>query len=205
MPRAGHQLEAAAALRQAQKLMAAHNITEEDVGVSQYVNDQVITDYEYGRKKPVVLSSLISLVCAAIGVEACWELGMKNGKALHAVRYFGRKDRVAIAKYAHEVCWRVAAKAWKEFSEMNPSVKKRQGARAGFFVGWCYAVRSKVEDLRPQGDEANAIKKAKHKHYEIPEGEEMGKAKENDNELNMHTAAAGVRAGQSFSIHKPVR
>lgn len=103
--------EAAAALRQAQKLMATHGISDEDIDESAIVTDFVDhDDYEFARRKPLVVVSVARLMRQAFGVEAVWE---RSPTHKHRVRYFGTQASVTLATYSHTVVYRAANAAWR--------------------------------------------------------------------------------------------
>jgi hypothetical protein len=190
--------EAAAALRQAQKLMQSHGITEEDVGLAMYVSDFVDhKDYEFARRKPMIIVCVCALMTKAFGVQLVWEAS-PEGK--HRTRYFGQKANVMLAVHAHTVVYRAVNAAWKRYLEEKPYVKGVRNARASFVHGWCAQVAEKVEDLSPNGDELANIEKTKAKHY----GKELPQAKLGTRSVYTQLQDEGAKAGTSFSINRPV-
>lgn len=198
LSKSSNEHEAAAAVRQAQKIMAAYNITESDVGLAEYVDSFVDhDDYEYGTRKPLTVSSVISIVSRAFGVEAVWECS-PAGK--HRVRYFGRKANVMIAVHTHSVVYRALGRAWRDITKAHPEIKGVRNARASFAAGWCQAVLIKIEDLRPTGEEKDKIQKKKEQRY----GGRMTAAELGSKTLDRSMATVGYVKGEEFSISTPV-
>jgi hypothetical protein len=203
--------EAAAALRQAQKLMAAYNITESDVGLAEYIDAHVDhQEYEHGGKKPIVIEAVISIVNRAFGVTAVWEAGFDQSvmdnkpwrlKYWHRVRYFGRKSNVMLAVHSHQVVYRALLSSWRRHCKDHPWAKSVRHGRASFAYGWCSAVQSKLEDLRPVGDEADKIKAKKAQRYGTSE---LAKSELGTKNVDRNLAMDGHTKGQEFNINRPV-
>ena len=62
--------EAAAALRQAQKMMELHGISEAELGAVGYGNEKVSVPIQVNKKLPIALATLVALIKKAFGVEA---------------------------------------------------------------------------------------------------------------------------------------
>jgi hypothetical protein len=192
--------EAAAALRQAQKLMAMHNLSEDDLEGVDYVCADVLTDYEYGKRKPIVIVVVANLLQNAMGVEVVMSIGRRDNfrGPVHMVVYCGARHKVHLAVFAHTVVWRAVGAAWRKYSAENPHVKKQQGARAGFYAGWCESVRSKIEKLVPDEAEKAKIQKAIARRFG-----QTGSAKVSQG-ASSRTFHAGADAGKDFDLNRPI-
>lgn len=191
--------EAAAALRQAQKMMKAHSISEDEVGLTSYAEDFVDhNDYAFARgKKPMTISAIACLMSTAFGLVFVWE---RSEIGTHRVRYFGPKQNVMMAVHAHTVVNRAVGSAWRTYLKNQPGAKGIRNARASFYYGWCHAVAKQVEDLNPQGDEGARIKDQIAKHY----GEALAEAKAPKRTIYRDVLADGLAAGKDFSIRRPL-
>ncbi len=136
--------EAAAALRQAQKLMAAHGVSEDDIFGKEVESEIIITPEPAKSKLPLYMSHLIGLIQSAFGVSALIEPVLVNGKYRMGIRYFGPHGRAKLAVYTHAIIWRQLSASWKDFVKKNPWKLAEKGARQGFWLGWISAVRAKV-------------------------------------------------------------
>lgn len=199
LAKSSNEHEAAAALRQAQKLMAMHGLTESDVEGVDYAVFEIASDYEFGRKKPLILIAVVGLIAHAMGVEVVFTAVRKGRGFVHGVCYAGPRHRVITAEYAHAVVYRAVGKAWREYSDENPWVKSRPGSRAGFYHGWCAAVRAKVEALAVDPKESEGTKRALARRFP-----EMGVAKVGSTKINGNTMAAGADRGKDFELNKPI-
>lgn len=198
LSKSSNEHEAAAALRQAQKIMAAHGIDEDEVGLALYASDFVDhDDYEYGLKKPMLITCVIDLMQRAFGVSAVWEKSPDNK---HRIRYFGEKSGVMLAVHSHTVVYRAVNASWRRHLKDNPHLKGVRDARASFARGWCAAVVGKIQDLSPSGDKAAAIKKKKEQQY----GQSLSSAEIGTKSVFRSLIEDGARAGAEFSINRPV-
>lgn len=191
--------EAAAALRQAQKLMASHGISEEDVDESAVISDFVDhDDYGYAGRKPLVIIAVTKLMRKAFGVETVWECSPSRK---HRVRYFGTQSGVTLATYSHVVVYRAANAAWRKYLKERPNLKGVRNARASFVLGWCSAVSDKVAVLNATPEVAQRIERKKLEHY--------GPTGLSDSTAGSRTVYSGVHGdgaarGEEFDINRPV-
>lgn len=194
--------EAAAAMRQAQKMMEQHGIDEGELLGLEVTSLQFITIEPYKRsgKTPMYMAHLIATIMRAFDVEAVEEVAWVCGKPRMAVRYFGMKGKPDMAVYAHAVMWRQLMAAWKEYSKTNPWVNNERGARQGFWIGWLREVRSKVMEFAGSAEEKEMRTKAIDRHY----GGNLGEGKTNSMSVSGTTAQAGRAAAGDFSIHRPM-
>lgn len=193
--------EAAAALRQAQKLMAAYSVSEEEVLGMEVRSTVVVTPEPYKKKLPLYMNVLLSVCSKAFECDAIIECSYKNGKPRLTIRYFGLNGKDQLAAYAHEVMWRSMMASWNEFRVTRFDLYKTPGARMGFWVGWLQEVRSKIMEFAGNVEEKQMINRAMLAYAGM---EEIPKAKNNDISLNGQTASAGRIAAEDFSIHRPM-
>lgn len=193
--------EAAAALRQAQKMMEAHGVSQEELLGMEVKSIQVMTPEPYKRKLPLYMSVLIGIVCRAFECEGLIEVGYKNGKPRLCVRYFGLNGKEQLAAYAHDVMWRQLSASWKEYQRLHPWAAGERGARQGFWIGWLQEVRSKVMAFAGTKEEKEMLSKAMVAYNG---GKELSSSKTNTMSINGATASAGADAAGDFSIHRPM-
>ena len=203
LSKSANEHEAAAALRQAQKMMAAHGLSEEDLAGVGYGSDVVNTPIPARTKLPLFMNTLVGLICNAFGVEVVIERhkGEKSSRLQYAMRYWGRKDRVQLAMYAHAVVFRTVNNAWAAALRENPELATRRNARLNFRLEWLNAVRSTVEDFAMPPEERERTQLVKAKHY----GKDLAKAAVNTSARACGEAAAlGRKAADGFSLHRPM-
>lgn len=196
--------EAARALKHAQALMRKHELSLDDLDDFEFQQALVICrDYEFGRKKPMTISSVVSVISNALGVRAIWEPWTDTAtyKVYHALRYFGKRDRVIIAEHAHAVVYRAVGHAWRRFLDDRGGLRLPRGARASFYAGWCLRVLSKVEELVISEKENEGIDKAMKKEYGT---EELGTSETGTKSVFASVVEEGYRAGEDFEMNKPI-
>lgn len=192
--------EAAAAMRQAQKLMQLHSITEQELLGTEVQSSLFITREPYKKKLPMYLSYLISTISKAFEVEAVIEYAWVKGKSRLAVRYFGIMGRNQLAEYTHEVMMRQLRSAWSKYVKDHPWANGEKGARQGFWVGWLIEVRGKVIAFGGSEEEKETTTKAVAAYY----GRPLGTSQRSKMTISGATAAAGRQAAEDFSIHRPM-
>ena len=193
--------EAAAALRQAQKMMELHAVSDGELLGIDIKNVLVVDHYHYTRKTPLALSYLISLIKRAFNVDAVTEplyvAGKTRGHYMLAVRYFGTTSACVMAEYAHHVIVRQLQAAWKQHLSADPFAGDMKGARTGFWVGWLQGVRSKViEFADPTIKEQITKSIAIHYAGDLKDGVV--------NSMPVYNTSAGRAAASDFSIHRPM-
>lgn len=193
--------EAAAALRQAQKLMELHELSEEDLAGIGIKDEAVDVPLQASKKSiPPTLSQLVTLIGKAFGVKGIVETRIASTDKAYRVRYFGQQERVATACYAHTVVYRAVEAAWRAHLKENPFVKQVRLAKASFQVGWLCEVVEKIEAIGFSNIEQNALKSALDKKY-------SGALKTTQSSTNRFYGGLmgeGASAAKSFSLHRPM-
>jgi hypothetical protein len=193
--------EAAAALRQAQKLMAAHGISEEDITLAGYASAAVDCPIQVNRKYvPHILLKLVDLMKKAFAVQAVIDHNLRVSDYSYQIRYFGPTTRVHMAEYAHQVVYRAMEASWRQFLKENPYLRGEKGARTSFQLGWLHEVSSKVEAIGFTEEEEHATTALKKAHY----GKQLEKVSGQKQSIDQGVAFAGQLAAKEFSIHRPM-
>jgi hypothetical protein len=106
--------EAAAALRQAQKLMEKHGLTTMDVAVSE-INETDVRSTAGSTKVPAWELKLMRLVAEAFGCHLLWMRGNSHGRTAKELfgswRLVGPSSQLPIAQYTAQVLLRKLTKA----------------------------------------------------------------------------------------------
>lgn len=190
--------EAAAALRQAQKLMSELGITEDDLDGLEMADAVVKTREGFGRCR--TMSALSNMLEDAFSVKAVFEANPGSANRLN-VRYIGPKAKVMLAEYAHRVVWRAMQAAWDEQLVTRPWMKSDGGKRQAFHMGWLRSVREKIEAIAPTEAEEKAIKRYCDRLYK---GGLVTQEAHKRKQLDVGAYLAGVAAASDFSLHRPV-
>lgn len=200
LSKSSNEHEAAAALRQAQKLMVAFSVTESELGAIGYTEETVSTTIQAGKKIPLVLNVITNLVTHAFGVKAVYGRTIRVSCANFDVTYFGPEHRVVLAGYVHVVIQRAVDAAWKRYQNDNPGIVGIVGGRAGFVAGWINTVRETVLAFAVTPEEKAGTDLAQLNKY----GRELAKASPNKMRVCGDAMAGGAEAGASFRLHTPM-
>lgn len=192
--------EAAAALRQARKMMESFGLTERDIEGSDYGNEAVEVPIQAGKKIPIHLHKFINVIAKAFNVKPVVERNVRVSDESYRIRYFGPTHRVTTAAYAHVVIFRAMEKAWREQLETNPSYKGVRGARLGFMCGWLSEISSKVEAIGWPKEEEEMTDLIKDEFY----GKSLVSIKPRGANVVGSLLDAGRKAASSFSINRPM-
>lgn len=192
--------EAAAALRQAQKMMNMHGLSEDDIEGSNYKNDTVECPIQANKKTPVHLTKFVAIIMRAFQVKAVVETNVRVSDASYRIRYFGPNHRVTMALYAHVVIFRAMEAAWKEQLKADPSWKGVRGARLSFMVGWLNKISEKVDAIGwPEGEEERT-EIIKQEFY----GKQLVKQTARRPSLYGGMMDKGSAAAANFNINRPM-
>lgn len=194
--------EAAAAMRQAQKMMEQYGLTEDDIEGSNYGNEAVECPIQAGKKVPVHLNAFVNLIIKAFQVKAVIERNLRVSDYSFRIRYFGPTHRVATAAYAHAVIFRAMESAWREHLKNNPSWKGVRGARLSFMLGWLDEISSKVEAIGWPAEEEARTELMVDRYY----GKSLVKASGKSRQVSMFGCVAdeGRAAASGFEINRPM-
>ena len=187
--------EAAAGIRQAQKLMALHEVTERELGLLSYCCKVVSTNVRPGKVLPHGLTRLSLLICHAFGVRC---LAMKE--AYVSIHYYGPESRLELAAHAHHVVQKAMWKAWEEELACQPEFKGVYGAKAGFCTGWLHSVRNNVPLFAGDAEEL-----ARAEQLMLDKNTTIDEPKQNNQKVCSETLKAGQEAGLNFQFCLPLR
>lgn len=193
--------EAASAMRQAQKLMEMHGVTQADLGRADLGEAEVKSKVSVSRIKDWELR-LLHTVAKAFGCKLLW---MRSSS--YNVDVFGRyiliglKAQVQLAQYTADVMQRKLIKARGQFTTNLPSYLGRGEKTVqadGFCHGWVMAVSKTVHEFALNDETKQLI------DNRVKELSSAGEAKVQRRQAGAMGLNAGFEAGQSESIHRPM-
>lgn len=207
--------EAAAALRQAQKLMEMHGITAEaltgaDIGESRAKSTAC-------TKPAAWESALCWMLSKAFGCQPLVHKGWFNKRTnsngqLAEFIYIGLKHQALTASYAHDVLRRQIVKARTKYLADRDATHLREGgskmrlrdkiaAGEAFCRGFVANVSKQVSaiTLEPAHEEAISARKLK-----LMGGEERAGAKVTRRGHDWSAYEAGLEAGKDAQLHRPM-
>lgn len=204
LAKSSNEHEAATALRQAQKLMAAYSLTELDVGASD-IDEQ---DARSGAStKPVLWECALSgIVAETFGCEVFFA-GSENSRP-GVWRFVGIAPAPEIAKYAYSVLFRQLKRAR---SQHIKSVLKRCGPatrsrRADLFCeGWIQTATSKLGTFSGQDEKSELVVGYLAAKYQLNEisGRDRNQGR-SLTERDRGDLDSGRRSGRNAELHRGV-
>ncbi len=206
--RSASEHEAAAAMRQAQKLMQQFNLREQDVSIADVSEVRVKASSTAANAWEL---SLVAMIADAFG---CMTFGNLTGKyndsgnyirARHWV-FVGIDSAPTVAGYACEVLVRQCAKARLAHIAKQPKNCKTitKTARGDAFArGWVWAVQSLVERFaQPEADKLLLETYIERKHGSLVEGKARDTTK--GRKIADGHVMAGYRAGEHAQLNRGV-
>ncbi|OOW00001.1 hypothetical protein MF6396_16835 [Pseudomonas sp. MF6396] len=212
--------EAATALRQAQALMRENRLTEMDVHLSDV--GEVESEKARAKRRPTRDLHLGSIVGEAFGVRSFSRRSWckSTSRVMDRELFVGVSPAPQIAMYAYEALLTKLTQARREYVSQVRAGKQRSSyspetAGDHFALAWMSAVRDKIHELVPRGEEDLAIGQhsngrelvaveAKDKALieQYLSGREVGKArKTREIELDLDAQIAGLLAGQRVEFN----
>lgn len=194
--------EAANALRQAQKLMEMHGITEAKLGQSEIGEAKVKSAASVSRVKDWELR-LFNIVAKAFGCRLMFTRSNSYYEDVFAsYKLLGLKSQVELAQYTTIVLQRRLMKARAEFVAGLTSPYMSRGRKTteadGFCHGWVQAIGKTVHEFALT-DEQKALIEAAYK--DRTNGQTAKVQHRNIGEAGLQ---AGYQAGKNESLHHPV-
>ena len=197
--------EAAAAMRQAQKLMEMAGLTTEDVALANIITTDVKTP---AKKLPYWHHDLLLTVAKGFGCECILTYDFRSKQPV--VRFIGTAPRVEVAAYSYTVLRRQTMCARKIFiADLSKNCKPRtKTLRADSYCeGFVLALRAKVQALTLPEEEKNLLEDYMRKHHSNLED---AKAARGDDKAEKERAqqpdyrAQGYLDGQNTILHHAV-
>jgi len=195
--------EAAAALRQAQKLMEHYGISMTDLSVADIGHLIVKSKSAVSKVKPYELR-IVNTVARAFGCELVWTSG--NSYAADPFGYFtfiGMKSQIEVASYTAQVLLRKHTAARAKFTQALPKFASREFKvmqADGFSMGWATAIAKTVQEFAGGEELKNAILVYKTKMY----GADLKTAEAQKKKLGATGYAAGEEAARGESLYRPM-
>lgn len=192
--------EAAAAMRQAQKLMEMHGVSQADIGRADIGEAEVKSKVSVSRVKDWELR-LLNLVAKSFGCKLLWSSGSSyNDDVFGKYVLIGLKSQVQLAQYTADVMQRKLVKARGQFVNSLPFNYPRKSKTIeadGFCHGWVKAVSALVHEFAV-GEETKALIEAE------VQSRSTGKVGVQRRAAGSMGLNAGFEAGKGESIHRPM-
>lgn len=201
LSRSSNEHEAAAALRQARKLMEAHALSESDILALEVAEERARSG---AKSKPALWeAALAQKIALAFG---CRLLHAGGRHARHGEWVFiGVGASPEIARYAFDVLVRQVRRARENYLERScPFLSRASKTRRGdlYCEGWVVTVAEKVGEFAAESRHEEAINAYVSKHHNIF----MGSARDRNagrslGAAEQHAYLRGMDAGKEAQIH----
>lgn len=198
--------EAAAAMRQAQKLMSIHGVTADDVAVSDVEGH--VAKAGAGRTPPTHIAMLANMVAGAFGAEIVYCPLYDGERWIGRVEFYGVNGAAEVAGYAFEVLGRQLKRDRNAYlATLNKRIKRATKVRRGdlFAQAWVDAVARQVVAHQRSEAEDKTIAAYQAKRWEEPL--ETRQSRDNTKGMRSHDVDAlyqGQRDGKKVSFHQGV-
>lgn len=195
--------EAAAATRQAQKLMLKHNLTASDLSLLT-VSEAEGKGITKAKVPPEWVVYLRGTVANAFGVEIIHShQQVKRGVYHSTVSFIGVGEKPQAAQYVYDVLFRQVTADRKHYLQsLHPRLKARSKRNQCdlFCLAWVEAVRGKVEAIALTEHDREVIKRYKATTYgELP----VGKARDTGpvkRDQGAKAVLAGMKSGAEAQL-----
>jgi len=200
--------EAAAAMRQAQKLMEIHGVTSDEVQISDV--DSYTAATGAGKTPPAYLAMLANMVASAFGAETIYKAGpdFLSYRWVGRFEFYGVNGAGEISGYAFEVLARQLKKHRADYlATLNKRLKRTTKVRRGdlYAEAWINAASRQVTPhSRSEADDA-ALEIYKQSRFKS--GLTTMKPRDNTKGMRHHdegALAAGYRDGKKVKFHQGV-
>ena len=192
--------EAATALRQAQALMKKHEISTEDIQLSDVKH--YTTQASRAKNPPNYNHVLVGLIMRVFGVEAYYQRDFFSG--MTHIRFIGINDNAQIAGYAFDVLQRQLNKARREYLKTLKRFKTANKTRKAdvFSEAWVFGAAEKVSKFVRSEKEEHIIGEYMNKKHEHLKESKPRKHKEKS--TDGEDRYAGYMQGKKASLNHGV-
>lgn len=198
--------EAAAALRQAQKLMAKHNLQATDLELHT-VSEVMAKGVTRAKVAPTWVSFLRHTIADVFGVTYLCRTQRTRGVWYNWALFVGVGEKPSAAQYCYEVLFRQITSDRRKFKETLP-LRLKPGAKAKrlalFCEAWVSSVRGKVESVAMPEKDEELVKRFTERTYGELEVGKHRKEVEPTTLSDLEALRAGGEAGESANLFRGV-
>lgn len=200
--------EAANAMRQAQKMMKAHNV-DHDGMLRESIGEKMVQGTR-GQKPAVWENALVWTCCTAFGASPLWARGPKGGQGNAGNGWWifvAPRSQVELVVYAYTVLCRQLLSARSKFidehaSEWRYLTRVQKAAEADAFCeGFVHRLRNKVTPM-DMDDEQRLALQNKVKERTNPDPDAKPIVPTRNGRGSRESQLAGERAGDAAHFHR---
>lgn len=194
--------EAAAALRQAQKLMDKYNIDHQTLELAEIGELDIKSKVSVSRTKNWE-QNFMWMLAKVFGCRVLWTASRSYAADVFGTwTLVGLKTQLKLAEYAYAVLMPRLIKQRRDFIARLPKFCSREEKASegdGFAVGWVAAIRSTVEEFAGYKD----LREKLDRYTEATYGK-LGQSKEQNKEIGRLGMLQGHEAGSKESLYRGV-
>lgn len=190
--------EAAAGIRQAQKLMEKYGVDSLDLSMSNVGETEFKSKVSISKLNDWELR-MVHLVARAFGCRVMWTSGF--GRTTGHYTLIGLKSQIKIANYTCEVLQRKLMNARQTFLKNAPTYWDRKTKTTegdGFCQGWLNGIASKVQAMSQSETTREMINR------KVDEKSSGKEAKVKKRQVGLKGYFDGVEAGANESLYRPM-
>lgn len=198
--------EAAAAMRQAQKLMEIHGVSSEALAISDVESHKARAGA--GKTPPTHIVMLDNMCAQAFGAELVYSAMPRGERWVGAVEFYGLNGAAEVAGYAYEVLGRQLNRDRNAYlASLNKRLKRATKVRRGdlYAQAWVDTVARQVTRHQRSESEDSAIEAYKAQRWQTPL--ESRQSRDNTKGMRSHDAGAlyqGREDGRKVNFHQGV-
>lgn len=206
LAKSSNENEAAAAMRQAQKLMRIHAIEYGYVVAAEGVESHNVS--AGSNKKPSAhVGMLAHMVCRAFGVEVIWNTTQRFAQRESRLEFYGIDSAPEVAGYAFDVLFRQLKRDRSLYmATLNKRLKRATKTRRGdlYAQAWVKAAEKQITEYERSEEEKAAVRAYREQRWP-----EVGSTSCRDNTkgTRRHDYEAlrqGYRDGEKVDFHRGV-
>ncbi|MGO3700886.1 DUF2786 domain-containing protein [Vreelandella alkaliphila] len=198
--------EAAAALRQAQKLMEKHNLTASDLSLNT-VTQAVARCATKALNPAPWVHYLRKIVADAFGVDVLNQSKKLRGVYYNHAVFIGVGDKANVAQYCYEVLFRQITRDRETYKkELDGRLSNRSKTRRCdlFCTSWARSVSDKVNVIAMTEEDSSLVTRFMSKTYPSLKADKLRTVPRAQNEADVRAIQAGQEAGQKAQLFKGV-
>jgi len=195
--------EAAAALEKVRQLMEEHNVSREDVLLSD-IGEQAKKTFSKGVSLSRWENALINCICSQFGIEVVLDSEYKLNTWKYELRvlFIGEKSRVEVGSYVFEITIRNIKAARNSYLTQLKRFKKTNKTKLAdqFCEGFVAAIQRKVAILSIPFQEKALIETYKTKRFGKLEDGKLRESKRTWTDRDYDSFSAGVQTGKDSQL-----
>lgn len=207
LAKSSNENEAAAAMRQAQKLMRIHAIEHGYVIAAEGVESHDVLAGS-NMKPSAHLGMLAKMVCRAFGVEVIWNTSHIFSQRESRLEFYGMDSAPEVAGYAFEVLFRQLKRDRTRYvSTLDKRLKRTTKTRRGdlYAQAWVQAVEKQITDYERSNEEKAAVEAYREQRWPKIKTTACVDNTKGTRRGDYDAFSQGFRDGEKVNFHRGVK